>query len=169
MKRRRIFILDAYNVIYRVPELSRFARESLEKGRDGLIRLCGDWMRYRGDVWRFYVVFDGDSSVVGARGSGAYGVVTMYTRSAETADDRILAVVRERQNDCDCVVVSNDNYVIQHARALNAEVMPVDTFTSTLAQTRERIQAGVQEGKSHLTPAQEKRINDELKQVWGIE
>lgn len=167
--RTRLLILDAYNVIHRIPELRLLLARSLAQGREGLLRMCGDWMRHRNDFTRTIVVFDGDSSVVGGQGTGVSGVEAIYTGSSETADDRILSIVGSKAKGSECVVVSNDAYVMRHACALGSEAMSVDDFHATFRQSRERVRVRAEGGKADLTPGQAQAINEELKRVWGIE
>jgi len=58
-------VVDGYNVIHRVGRFKQQMERSLEAGRIALLRYCSEWRARRRDVDQFYVVFDGDSSVVG--------------------------------------------------------------------------------------------------------
>ena len=168
--RKTIYIIDGYNVIHRVPRLRNTLARGLEPARRALLRYCSDWMRRRGDVWKFYVVFDGDSSVTGSHRQITPAVYAVFSRTGETADERIIEIVREQGADCRFVVVSDDNFVSGTAKQCDAEHMTTTRFLEVLtvptggpAAQREQ-----EESKQGLSPSEEHRINESLKREWGL-
>jgi len=123
-------LLDGYNVIYAVPELSRHMDRSLQSAREALVRLCQEYRRRRGDIGRLYVVFDGrDAYASGAPEPHHEGRVTVcFTHQPEEADERILRLIESEKGRSRCVVVSNDNEVFNNARAFGARVLSVQEF-----------------------------------------
>ncbi len=134
---KRIFIIDGYNVIHRVARLERHLQTSLERAREALLAYCRRWMQTRGDVWLFYVVFDGDSAVMSSQSSSGSGIRVVYTQTGETADDRILEIVREFGTGCTYTVVSDDRYVFGNAKRMSSDVMSADAFASVLSAKTE--------------------------------
>lgn len=130
---KRIYIIDGYNVIHRVPRWEKQLELSLERGREALLSYCRKWMQHRGDVWMFHVVFDGDCAVAPSHTSSGPGVRVVYTRTGETADDRMLDIMREFGDGCEYVAVSDDRYVTGHATLLSAEVMSASDFAAFLS------------------------------------
>lgn len=166
-------IVDGYNVIHRVPVLRNRLANGLEAARRGLIQYCAEWMTRRRDVYLFFLVFDGDSSVHGEDVGGAPGVRLIFTRSGEAADDRILQLVGERESISRCVVVSDDLYVTRGSKGQATEIM---TATQFLAVLREEVhgdesnegRSTTGDDKGGLTPNQTKAINNELMRAWGL-
>lgn len=123
-----VYVLDGYNVIHAVPGLERKLDTSLRAARDALVALCLEIRHCRGDVEKTVIVFDGDSAFSDLPQENFPGVEIVFTESREDADDRILDVLREypaRQHLC---VVSNDHYVLNHARAFGTQVMNASKF-----------------------------------------
>ena len=181
---KRIMIVDGYNVIHRTDAWRNDLARSLGAGREKLLRYCGRWVRERGDVWTFYVVFDGESGVGMGRSQAHPGVRVLFTKTSEKADDRILDIIAEYGDRFRYAVVSDDNYVRRNARDLGAEIVPVDQFVTVLAgadaavnQTGDmmsrRKRGGKQRApkgevnKASLHPADEKAITDELRRRWA--
>ena len=172
-----ITIIDGYNAVHRVPAWAEALERSLEEGRDALLRYCSRWMAQRGDVWLFYVVFDGDSSVPHSQTSYGEGVRVIFTPSAELADDRILRIVREWGDTARYTVVSDDNYVKRVARQHGAALQTVDAFSKVLTgmgaggrrTTRGRGDAGDEGNDKALSPAEEQSINASLRREWGLD
>lgn len=121
-------VLDGYNVIHGVKGLERRLDRSLETARAALIELCQVYKARRGDVGRVYVVFDGDEAHAHLPQADQGGVSVLFTHKREEADDRIIALIREDAGKSRFVIVSDDNYIFNNARAQGARVMSVAEF-----------------------------------------
>ncbi len=168
MKKCRTLIIDGYNAIHRIPRFRRTLEQNLEASRDALIQYCLAWKSQRGDFTDFYVVFDGNSSVGSSNGRPPLGIHTIYTRTGESADNRIFDVIGEPDKDHSYVVVSDDGEVKQRAEALQFETMSVKEFGGKLKQQR-HLQNRENDSNKDLSPRQQKQINDELKHLWGLD
>ncbi len=173
--RRRIMILDAYNILHRVPAWKPMLDQSLEAARATLLGYCRRWMMARKDVWLFVAVFDGDSAITGGQSSAGPGVRVVYSASGEAADDRILEIVREFGHRFDYVVVSDDRYVTGSATQMGAAVMTSDAFGAVLngglarprrtgKGNREYPGDGTEEA---LPPTVADGITESLRRIWG--
>ena len=123
-------VLDGYNVIHGVPELERKLDQSLEAAREALLTFCQAYRARRGDVQQLYVVFDGNDAYAGGPIVDRGGVTVLFTRSQEEADDRILRLIKDDHARSRFVIVSNDNYVFNNARAHGARVISVSEFSA---------------------------------------
>jgi predicted RNA-binding protein with PIN domain len=171
MQKKRIILLDGYNVIRRIPRLQEQDRRSLEAGREMLCRLCVNWKSKKAEVSQLIIVFDGDSSVDGVSSyqAGA-GTRVVFTRTGEKADTRILAIIEEDPASAEYTVVSDDGEVVHKSRLLGAKVMPVQAFEDALKVRKGSERgSGSEEKKSSLSPAQEREITESLRKVWGAE
>ena len=121
---RKIFILDGYNVIYKIPEFTRKLKASLESARNALAIHVSGWIRkYPGA--KAYIVFDGRDEISKEfdRSTRVVGGVTcVFTKSKESADERIVAIVRSSANPETITVISADNLVRNGSRAHRAYV-----------------------------------------------
>jgi len=169
--KRRIAIIDGYNVIYKDAGLQKRMDVSLASARDGLIEYCTRWLSTRGDFIEFWIVFDGDSSVMPSSTSGVRGVRVIFTRTKEDADDRILSLLKEASDGSDFVVISSDNYVSGNAKRHGASIMQVSDFFGTLGVgKRSSIKRNRSDGDTdRLSPVEERKINESLKKEWGLE
>lgn len=169
---RTIMILDAYNILHRIPHWATVLEASLEQGREQLLGYCRRWMQERGDVWLFCVVFDGDSGVSGGLRSAGAGIRVFFSRSGQTADDRLLAILDEFGPGFAYTVVSDDRYVRDKARLLGASVSDCRSFAGKLdavdAERSRRKSRGSgsagEDGK--VRPDDAARITDELRRLW---
>lgn len=126
------FVLDAYNLIHAIPSLNAEMARSLRHARDALIRSCLAMGNRRGDVSRVILVFDGDSAFRDLPSENYPGLRTVYTESGEDADEWIIRYLHAARDRSRITVVSNDNYVTNHARGSGAGVMDAARFQNML-------------------------------------
>ena len=122
----KTIILDGYNVIYKIPELTRKLDESLETARIALAHLLSDWRRRYSNA-DICIVFDGkDHEAIDASFAKISGIECVFTRTGETADQRIIKIVHSSKSPRDILVISEDNSVINSCRVHGAEVKPAN-------------------------------------------
>ncbi len=120
------YILDGYNIIHKTPVFEALLSRSLEHARKGLLAACKSVLQSRGDVAKITVVFDGKSDVFGGD-TGGGNLEVLYSVTGEDADDVIINYL-QRNSLTQPVVVSDDNYVCNNARALKVKSMNVASF-----------------------------------------
>ncbi len=169
-------IIDGYNVIYRVPRFKVQLDRSLQAGREALLRYCSEWRARRRDVDLFYVVFDGDSSVIGGEiAASAPGVRAIYSKTGETADRRIRRMLDQADRRETITVVSDDNEVRDSARVHHMDSMSASEFARVAeARTAEQPNSRTtkekmrrSDVKESLPPSQARAITDELRDLWN--
>ncbi|MEI8176404.1 MAG: NYN domain-containing protein [Candidatus Omnitrophota bacterium] len=124
----RTLIVDGYNLIYAIPELEELLDESLEAAREGLIRFLAEFKGGRRDIERLYVVFDGKDGFMSDEISVGQGITAIFSRSARTADEKIIDIVKDAQNPESITVVSNDNFLYNNVRVHGGRIKTVDEF-----------------------------------------
>ncbi|MBL7157039.1 MAG: NYN domain-containing protein [Candidatus Omnitrophica bacterium] len=131
-------ILDGYNVIYKIPALTRKLDESLEAGRIALAHFLSGW-RKRYSNADICIVFDGkDHEILDASPLKIAGIECIFTRTGETADNRIIKIVHDSENPRDILVISEDNSVGNSCCAHGAEVKP-SSFLMPRNKKKERV------------------------------
>ena len=119
---KKIFILDGYNVIYRIPELTAKLKESLAEARSGLAMHVAGWKRSRINA-EIIIVFDGrDVDFMDYSRTKIGGIDCVFTRAKEAADDRIIRMVKNSEEPSSVTVISHDNRVRNGSRAHGARV-----------------------------------------------
>ena len=166
---KRTVIIDAYNVIHRVPELAQHLKDSVDKAREVLIRYCIEWRDRRRDVDLFQVVFDGSPSLSGSVSTfRVRNVQVLYPAPGETADHKIARILRGSGEDADYIVVSDDNEVRAVARGHRAQLMRVNEFYGVLSKKRRaRAVEDKEADDKSLSPSEIKKINEDLLREWG--
>lgn len=154
-------ILDGYNVIHKIPELYALLKTDLERARDGLAKYLISWSRQNNFSGQLYIVFDGQSGISKPRGTEPSGVKCVFTPTNQTADDRIIRMVKNEKDPNSITVVSDDNYVLTECKSRGAKVKSVKTFASAPTPKKDG-------GQKIIGKAEEQDINDFLKKEWGI-
>ncbi len=166
-------LIDGYNVIHKIPELSDALDISLLTAREKLARYCQRWLTARKDVDQFCLIFDGSSEVLDMSGPNLPGIRSIYTKTEEKADDRILDMIYQLEGACRFIVVSDDNYVRRNSVKHDTTPMSVAEFQQTLKRGI-KSKASRAKGKdnsndkSSLSPIQEDAITRSLMKEWGL-
>jgi predicted RNA-binding protein with PIN domain len=165
---KRIMLIDAYNVIHQIPFYSNCLDVSLERARNALIQHCIAWRHTRRDVTDFWIVFDGQTEFAGqSSGSHGNGVQSIFTKTSQTADDKILEIIK--YGTCSAAqytVVSNDNYVMSSSKSLGAKVISVQEFYQE-SQHKKGKEVSVQDTKE-ISSKDAKDINKWLSDELGL-
>ena len=138
-----IYILDAYNVIHKIPSLDAALDKDLRTARAALIELCGRWALSRGEVFKIILVFDGKSEFRDLPQSSPPKVQLVFSETGEDADERIGDILEELGEKTTKCVVSDDNFVRNQARAYKTQVISVSEFNQWIHKT----------GKNKINPA----------------
>ena len=167
---RDTVIVDGYNAIHRLPRLRARLDKGLEAARNQLVIECAARLSLQHDVERLWIVFDGKSFPSAALPQPGPRLKVIFSRSGESADDRILDLVRDMADTRTCVVVSDDQDVARPARQLHARAMSVSGFFNAVTgrASAHGQQTASGQPKSLLTPSQEKAITEDLRRAWGI-
>jgi predicted RNA-binding protein with PIN domain len=135
-----------------------------------LLRECIALRISRGDIESIFIVYDGKDEFAGLGPSGTAGVVCVFTHSREEADERIVAILEEScRRRQPVIIVSNDNYVQNHARAFGQARLRVQEFFNlfTKRQTMPKNTAGPK-GKPGLSSRSESEITAAYRKHLGI-
>ena len=166
-----IIIVDAYNVIHAIREFEKRLSRGLQASREYLTSVCRTYQAERGDIEKIILVFDGSSQVCSTNYQRVACIESIYTETGEDADDRIIQLLQERRVNEPIVVVSNDNYVSNHSRALGAKVISANEFYADLTRKRKSGENGrcSQKRSSKVATKHANAITAEYKRHLGID
>lgn len=159
------YILDGYNLIHRIPHLSR---GNLEESRLKLIQWIERQAPQGSRHNKVTIVFDGRADVF-SWDRRESSVRVLFT-SGESADDRIKAIVNEDGHPKTIVVISDDREIQSAVRQVGAQVMAVDAFAqkkkpSGQSKSRQKSKDDVLPTKS-IPLRTQAQINQELEDLW---
>jgi predicted RNA-binding protein with PIN domain len=150
------YLLDGYNIVKRIPALSR---KELKAARHGLYRIIEARRPRAGSRNKITIIFDGKSEFSFPAESSAVGVVFSRDKSA---DEEIKTMVGACKNPACLVVVSDDRLLSLECRALGARIMSVNDF---LKSDRGKARA-IKEDNKDISFKAEYKINAELRKKW---
>jgi predicted RNA-binding protein with PIN domain len=156
-----ILIVDGYNAIHSIPELENELDKSLMSARAALTCLLLDYQQKSRSIKEIYVVYDSKTDLTSHMEN--IGIVkNIYTARSSNADQEIVSIIKNSNKPAKIAVLSRDNFVINHARAMGANVMPLSDFSKKIAMAK------TYKGKSPLSDSEKDEITRELKKFWGI-
>jgi len=123
------YIIDGYNLLHCFRELGRLADSDLELARSGLVRRLAAF-KGRKRI-RLKVVFDGrpdDGQLLTTR---PLGIETVFS-GAQSADERIVKMVRVLRRPKSWTVVSSDRWVKDHVAVHGVQTLNSGRFAELL-------------------------------------
>ncbi|MDP3921126.1 MAG: NYN domain-containing protein [Candidatus Omnitrophota bacterium] len=164
-----IYILDAYNVIHKIPWLEAKLDEDLRSARDALSQACENLANRRGDISQIVLVFDGKSEYRDLPQTKSRKLKVVFSDTGETADERISEILKSLGYSKNTMVVSDDNSVYNHARSHKAKHMAVADFHQLLNKmtSANRVETPDKHDK-HIDPKTAAQINAAYRKDLGI-
>ncbi len=141
---RKTYLIDAYNVLHKLPELGRILSQQPDYARRALVERVENWAA--GTKARVVLVFDGRGEDLPSR------AVRVVFSGNESADRHIRRALEKSANPRAVTVVSSDLEVAAHARACEAEAMRSETFLERIHGRAEAVEEDVKNRK--LTPSE---------------
>lgn len=154
-------IVDGYNIIHTIPELENELNKDLMSARRALTEVLRRYQARERSIKKIYVIYDGKGSGEDIEDLGL--IKNIYTPRHSDADKEIVRLLKNASNPKRIAVLSRDNFVINHIRAMGAVVLSPDAFTKKLHKTKKINSA------SGLKETEKEDINRELRKIWGVE
>ena len=102
-----VVIIDGYNFLFAIPELSKMADADIGRARDVLVRMACDLAAFK--KCRVMIVFDAYKRAGGEGSEERYGAVTaVYTKERQTADSYIEKAAHDLSPNHTVRVVTSD-------------------------------------------------------------
>ena len=162
----KIILLDAYNVIHKIPELSVNLEKSLRAARRALLAFMVDWKQINGYKGSIYIVYDGQDDIVNSEGSKLWGIKCFFTGSKEEADERIISMVERARQPAEIVVISEDGKVNNGCKVHGAKVEnPV--FLRSKRKKKSRITEA--RSKQSLSGKDQREVDTYYKEALGLD
>jgi predicted RNA-binding protein with PIN domain len=168
MPPERILLVDGYNVINRVPELSGSLDGGLQNARNRLALQVSAWGHEHPGV-ECVIVFDGSFEHSGGRDQRIAGIRCVFSLTSHGGDDELIRFVRNyKGRKSDITVVSDDNNVGNNCRAHGAAVRPSSFIMARKARASgTRARSATADGKG-LDRRAADEIDRELKKKFGL-
>jgi len=157
----RALVIDGYNAINKIPRLRGLMDNSLMKAREKITELAHEYKRKSGSIDRVYIVFDGRDPYRQKRET-LYG--TQIFSKTGKGDEKIIRLVSQLSRMHHVQVVTDDNYIRNHARVYKASVISCSKFMAFLSKRSKMPQP--QKNTNKLTHDKASKINRELYKYW---
>ena len=116
----KILVIDGYNVINKISYLSEIADRNLQEARQAVTELANKYKRKDGGISEVYVVFDGKDQY---RNLDIPAPKEHIFSTTGQGDRKIIETVKRASDKGVAIVVSDDNYVRNNARAYSAGLL----------------------------------------------
>ena len=157
----RHYILDGYNIIHQIPQLTK---GTLEDQRKGLINYIENKNPQGSRKNRVTVVFDGRADVWSDKHVSVVNVI--FSRDA-SADDEIRKMVDDSSDKKNTVILTNDRAIQYAVRASGASAVSVQDFFCFEKDKKGASNTGFSKSTAkNISNTLEFSINQEMKKIW---
>jgi predicted RNA-binding protein with PIN domain len=122
---KTILVVDGYNVINAIPKVREKIKKDLRSARNAAILIIKEYVRSSGYITDFKVVFDGSTRYRHLETHEIPKPKEQVFSETGKGDDKIIETVKKCSRSGKVVLASNDNYVINNARAYGASIIDV--------------------------------------------
>lgn len=151
------FILDGYNIIRKIPNLSS---KKVKQAREELIRLIEEKRLTGSKRNRVTIVFDGDSDNSASKKKlPSNGVEIIF---AKDADEKIRDIIKKGSNPKEILVITDDRELQDSVKILGANVQDLESFLEKLKKPK----IIVEDPKLEFSSKIKADITEELKRIW---
>ena len=158
----KALIVDGYNAINKIPRMRKIMDENLREARTAITELAREYRRRCGGIAKLYIVFDGRDEYRGVIPDTPSEHV--FSKKGK-GDKEIIRLVRDLSKEYHVLVVSDDNFVRNNARAYNATIIKISEFNASAKGRHVRQQ---NESAEKINPRDASEINRLLKKHWNI-
>ena len=117
-------IIDAWNVIWKMPDLSLLIPEKLEQVRSKFNVLIKNY--YTGKNVDYKIIYDGQPSIYSQDQNQDSRV--SFSRNPEKADDVIVNFIKKQSSPGSWTVITSDRHLSHRARNAGAQILSTESF-----------------------------------------
>jgi len=155
-----VLIVDGYNIIHAIPELENELSKSLMSARHALSEALSRYQAGERSIKKIYIAYDSKDGTGDIEDMGL--VKNIYAPKNSNADKEIVNMLKNAGNPKRIAVLSKDNFVTNHARAMGASVLSLNKFLKKITTAKKSFV------RPRLSDEEKDEITGELKRVWGI-
>ncbi len=157
-----LLVIDGYNCMKRTRAFEKELDASLERARRAFLEMVKKFSRKNHTYGAIMVVFDGKGDIDSHPDRDGSASVIFSTRG-ESADEVIRRLLEKYAVGRRISVVSDDNYVTNHARAYGADVIACSDFLRLIQRGVRTPEAIDEKG---LDAGEAAAITEALRKVW---
>jgi len=122
-------IIDAWNVIWKIPDLASLIPEDLQLARQRFNMLLQNQFQNKSIIYK--IIYDGQSGMISSNAENRKQDIR-FTKNPENADQNIINFIKTKKKPQQWTIVSSDNEVQMRAKNLGASVISSEDFIKKL-------------------------------------
>jgi len=149
-------IIDAWNVIWKIPEISELIPDDLAQARTKFNIAIKIYFQNKKSVYK--IIYDGQPGIISSKNEFK-GQDIQFSKNPQSADQKILSVLRLQKNPSQWTIVSSDRELSGRAKSLGVKVISSEEFILKLRKSRIQINEDSKKNNPNLS---KNEINDWL-------
>ncbi len=127
-------IIDAWNVIWKIPELAALIPERLEQVRSHFNQIIRNYYYNKNVTYK--IIYDGQPLIYSQREKDNPNV--SFSRNPEKADDLIIKFLSNQSSSAQWTVITSDRYLSHRVRNLGAHIASAESFLAKIKKYEDK-------------------------------
>lgn len=149
-------IIDAWNVIWKIPEISELIPDDLAQARTKFNLVIKNYFQKKKSVYK--IIYDGQPGIISSKYEFK-GQDVQFSKNPQSADQKILSFLKIQNNPSIWTIVSSDRELSGKAKNLGVKVISSEEFILKLKKNRNQIPNDSKKSNPNLS---KNEINDWL-------
>lgn len=149
-------IIDAWNVIWKIPEISMLIPNDLALARTKFNLLIKNYFQNKKTVYK--IIYDGQPGIISSKYEFK-GQDIQFSKNPESADQKILSFLKNQKNPSQWTIISSDRELSGRAKNIGVMVISSEEFIIKLKKNRIQFAGNSKKDNPNLS---KNEINDWL-------
>ena len=149
-------IIDAWNVIWKIPEISELIPDELAQARTKFNLLIKNYFQNKKSVYK--IIYDGQPGIISSKYEFK-GQDIQFSKNPESADQKILSFLKIQKNPSQWTIISSDRELSGRAKNSGVKVISSEEFIIKLKKSRIEFKGNSKKDNPNLS---KNEINDWL-------
>jgi len=149
-------IIDAWNIIWKIPEISKLIPNDLAQARTKFNLLVKNFFQNKKSVYK--IIYDGQPGIISSKYEFK-GQDIQFSKNPESADQKILSFLKNQKNPSQWTIISSDRELSGRAKNIGVMVISSEEFIIKLKKNRIHFDGDSKKNNPNLS---KNEINDWL-------
>jgi len=122
-------IIDAWNVIWKIPEISELIPEELQLARQRFNQLLKNYFQQKSVIYK--IIYDGQPGIISSQ-SEHRGQDVYFSKNPESADQKIIQLLKNQKEQSQWTVITSDRELSGKIKNYGAKIVSSESFIQKL-------------------------------------
>jgi len=122
-------IIDAWNICWKIPEITDLIPDHLEQARQRFNQLLKNYFQNKSVIYK--IIYDGQPGII-TSSSEHRGQDIHFSKNPESADQKIVNIIKTQKQAARWTVITSDRDLANKVRNYGAKVISAENFVNKI-------------------------------------